>query len=322
MAIDKKAIAGTLIEAAAEYLKSKNSENKETKGIKKTKDKKSSVKKVSEKRAKELMPIFIAYFKQDSSAANYVVAQGVSDYTRKLFTGITGETPTKPEMDLFIETAKMYSEQVSSSSSSSSNKQKMTDKELKGTIKDKPLKFLGKTLVAGLANGLDAAGDISKNNATRLAQALIAARSSNTTQRQKDIFGDTYYDKAIQGQAYDNIRKGENTKSVLNALSGTARYALSEYNAQDNLYKQMKLAQNTDAPSAYYDYIGRQVTAQSNRDKASANAKGSTGNTSVDTQAWKDRMGAAVKGYDKYKGNNTNTQLGQSNENVKGLPSK
>lgn len=324
MAVDKKAIAGTLIKAAGEYAKSKSKETKSSKNTKTRKTKKSTVGKLSSKEAEKLVPIFIAYFKKDPSAANYVAVQGNTDYTRQLFTGVTGEKPTNPKMDLFVETAKMYSNQANLDGSETGSAQQMTDKELKETTKDKPLKFLGKTLVAGLANGLDAAGDISKNNATRLAQALIAARSSNTTQRQKDVFGDTYYDKALQGQAYDTLRKGENTKSVLNALSGTTRYALGEYNAQDNLYKQMKLAQHVNAPSAYYDYAGRYETAQSRRDRAGTKASSATGNSSIDTQAWKNTMKNATNAYSQYKSRG-NKQMATSNSNnttVKGLPSK
>ena len=124
---------------------------------------------------------------------------------------------------------------------------------------DTPGKMALKAAVAGVSNGVRAAGNIAENNGNRLAAALLARHEGSG--RQDALYGQSARDKASGALAQERMRKGTNIKYGTDAIANTIDTALGTYNAQDLMAKQLAYTGTGGrVPSALYDLMGRQTS--------------------------------------------------------------
>lgn len=124
---------------------------------------------------------------------------------------------------------------------------------------DTPGKMALKAAVAGVSNGVRAAGNIAENNGNRLAAALLARHEGSD--RQDALYGQSARDKASGALAQERMRKGTNIKHGTDAIASTIDAALGAYNAQDLMAKQLAYTGTGGrVPSALYDLMGRQTS--------------------------------------------------------------
>lgn len=124
---------------------------------------------------------------------------------------------------------------------------------------DTPGKMALKAAVAGVSNGVRAAGNIAENNGNRLAAALLARHEGSA--RQDALYGQSARDKASGALAQERMRKGTNIKHGTDAIASTIDAALGAYNAQDLMAKQLAYTGTGGrVPSALYDLMGRQTS--------------------------------------------------------------
>ena len=124
---------------------------------------------------------------------------------------------------------------------------------------DTPGKMALKAAVAGVSNGVRAAGNIAENNGNRLAAALLARHEGSA--RQDALYGQSARDKASGALAQERMRKGTNIRHGTDAIANTIDTALSAYNAQDLMAKQLAYTGTGGrVPSALYDLMGRQTS--------------------------------------------------------------
>ena len=124
---------------------------------------------------------------------------------------------------------------------------------------DTPGKMALKAAVAGVSNGVRAAGNIAENNGNRLAAALLARHEGSD--RQDALYGQSARDKASGALAQERIRKGTNIRHGTDAIANTIDTALGAYNAQDLMAKQLAYTGTGGrVPSALYDLMGRQTS--------------------------------------------------------------
>lgn len=124
---------------------------------------------------------------------------------------------------------------------------------------DTPGKMALKAAVAGVSNGVRAAGNIAENNGNRLAAALLARHEGSD--RQDALYGQSARDKASGALAQERMRKGANIRHGTDAIANTIDTALSTYNAQDLMAKQLAYTGTGGrVPSALYDLMGRQTS--------------------------------------------------------------
>lgn len=124
---------------------------------------------------------------------------------------------------------------------------------------DSPGKMALKAAVAGVSNGVRAAGNIAENNGNRLAAALLARHEGSN--RQDALYGQSARDKASGALAQERMRKGTNIRHGTDAIANTIDTALSAYNAQDLMAKQLAYTGTGGrVPSALYDLMGRQTS--------------------------------------------------------------
>ena len=124
---------------------------------------------------------------------------------------------------------------------------------------DTPGKMALKAAVAGVSNGVRAAGNIAENNGNRLAAALLARHEGSD--RQDALYGQSARDKASSALAQERMRKGTNIRHGTDAIANTIDTALSAYNAQDLMAKQLAYTGTGGrVPSALYDLMGRQTS--------------------------------------------------------------
>lgn len=124
---------------------------------------------------------------------------------------------------------------------------------------DTPGKMALKAAVAGVSNGVRAAGNIAENNGNRLAAALLARHEGSD--RQDALYGQSARDKASGALAQERMRKGTNIKHGTDAIASTIDAALGTYNAQDLMAKQLAYTGiGGRVPSALYDLMGRQTS--------------------------------------------------------------
>lgn len=124
---------------------------------------------------------------------------------------------------------------------------------------DTPGKMALKAAVAGVSNGVRAAGNIAENNGNRLATALLARHEGSG--RQDALYGQSARDRASGALAQERMRKGTNIKHGIDAIANTIDAALGTYNAQDLMAKQLAYTGTGGrVPSALYDLMGRQTS--------------------------------------------------------------
>lgn len=124
---------------------------------------------------------------------------------------------------------------------------------------DAPGKMALKAAVAGMSNGVRATGNIAENNGNRLAAALLARHEGSG--RQDALYGQSARDKASGALAQERMRKGTNIRHGTDAIANTIDTALSAYNAQDLMAKQLAYTGTGGrVPSALYDLMGRQTS--------------------------------------------------------------
>lgn len=118
-------------------------------------------------------------------------------------------------------------------------KRKEDMRMIRNIMVDSPQKLALKTLVSGLGEGFNAAGDIAANNGNRLAAAILTGRRSGSD-AQEARFGKSLGDKSREAWAQNRIRKSENLGRGLHAVGNVLNKALGTYNIQDDTAKSMQ----------------------------------------------------------------------------------
>lgn len=131
-----------------------------------------------------------------------------------------------------------------------------------------PQEIAVKTGLQTLASGLKAGGDITQNNANRLAQAVLAASRSNSN-RQNELFGPSKIEKGAEAWGQNKIRKGEAWSKGLNAAGDTIEKILGTYSAADTMAKGMELAQLQGGEGPVGSYYNMLHGAMQRADKIS-----------------------------------------------------
>lgn len=119
----------------------------------------------------------------------------------------------------------------------------------KYTAKMKALKKLllrdPKIMAANIAGHIatDAAlrptANLIKNNANKLAEAILAAARTGSTDRGRDLFGSSPRETGAQVAALNHVRRGENISGYINGLANAADSILGDVNANDDYARQM-----------------------------------------------------------------------------------
>lgn len=112
------------------------------------------------------------------------------------------------------------------------------------------------------AHGFNAAGDVRKNDANRLAQALLQRHGNRQTAAQEQMFGRSDLSRAIDARATDKLRRGERDAIILKAIGDTIGTALgnvgSAITLNDSL-RNIKEAGLTGAQLQGASSLGRQA---------------------------------------------------------------
>lgn len=108
------------------------------------------------------------------------------------------------------------------------------------TMMKDPKAMLIYAAIQAASSGVRAAGDIAQNNGNRLAQAILSASRTNSD-AQNAMYGPSRREKAGEMWANERMRRGNNVKTITDAIANTTDKVLGTYEAEDrsSRYRQM-----------------------------------------------------------------------------------
>ena len=162
---------------------------------------------------------------------------------------ISGEEVSDADARDFIEVAKAVSNK---SDDQRKKEREQRRKEILGSPKDYILD-IGMNVIS---EGLHGSGDIIRNNANRLAEAILSAYSG-TTGEQESRYGADKFSNIMKGVAVNKIRKGETASKILDSIGNVVDTSYGTYKSNKDKLSTLSLMEDSDnkLPAAAFDYF-------------------------------------------------------------------
>ena len=158
---------------------------------------------------------------------------------------VSGEEVSDADARDFIEAAKAVSNK-------SDDQREQRRKEILGSPKD----YILDTGMNVLSEGLHGSGDIIRNNANRLAEAILSAYSG-TTGEQESRYGADKFSNIMKGVAANKIRKGETISKILDSIGNVVDTSYGTYKSNKDKLNTLSRMEDSDnkLPAAAFDYF-------------------------------------------------------------------